>query len=130
MSPVKLAAHLRDGRARGRSLPLKIWSALEWFDAAFGPSTLSLAKSLVSSQRDATRQEMKEGVKRAKPPSVEMLVQMENHLFNTDLNLILRLFAGLFFMMGIGCFRWSDVQRSKSLNLTPDAIMGVAWKLK
>ena len=55
---------------------------------------------------------------------------MENQLFNTDLNIILRLFAGLFFMMGIGCFRWSDVQRSKALNLTSDAIMGVAWKMK
>jgi hypothetical protein len=59
-----------------------------------------------------------------------MIELMERHLHDTNLNLILRLFAGMFLMMAFGCLRWSDAQRSEELCIYEDARIGVCWRMK
>ena len=113
-------------------MPGKLYSALAWFDKAFGPTKPPLAHSMVQSQKKASREECRRHAKQAPMATVEMLLLMEEHLFDDTLNPVLACFAGLFIGLAIGCLRFSDLPRTLGDKFTfcADSLMGTCWRMK
>ena len=69
------------------------------------------------------------GSRPAKTASLEMVRYMENLLFEAESNMM-RCWAGAQCAMAHGCPRWADLQATKNLKLTQDAVFGVSWRMK
>ena len=59
----------------------------------------------------------------------QMLVRFEELVFSAPSS-ILQCWAGVQVALGHGVLRWLDLQHSKDLTLTDDALMGITWRMK
>ena len=101
--------------------------ALEWIQACFGVETHFSAvfvRSQVSGSSSAAGE--RPLPKPARIATVEMLVCFEELVFSAPSS-TLQCWAGV---QGHGVLRWSDLQHSKDLTLTDDALMGITWRMK
>ena len=130
MPPLLLAARLRDGRGRGASVPSQIFQSLAWFHRCFGPTKLDLAHAMVQAQKNANRQQIRDAAQKAPMATPGMVLQMQAHLFDPNLNFILKIFAGLMIVLALGCMRFSDAIYVRGLVLKDDAILGICWHMK
>ena len=58
-----------------------------------------------------------------------MLVCFEELVFSAPSS-ILQCWAGVQVALGHGVLQWSDLQHSRDLTLTDDALMGITWRMK
>ena len=124
-----LAAFITEQAQRGASSPRRMVQALTWAERAFELS-LGLESPLVQAQRSSWNPGEEAPVRKpAKTPSLEMVRDMENLLFEAESNMM-RCWAGAQCAMAHGCLRWADLQATKDLKLTKDAVFGVSWRMK
>ena len=70
-----------------------------------------------------------------KPPTAakmapqEILITMEQMTEDAP-SILFRCWAGTHAVMGHGVLRWSDLQHSRDVHLTEDALVGTTWKMK
>ena len=125
----QLAALIEDQHHRGASGPRRMLQSLGWAEKAYGFS-LGLGSPLIQAQRVSwTTERGAAPPKPAQMATVAMLRQMEDFVFTAPSGL-LRCYAGVMSLMGHGVLRWSDVQHSKNVKLTKDAVFGVTWRMK
>ena len=104
--------------------------ALEWIQACFGVETHFSAvfvRSQISGSSSAAGE--RPLPKPARMATVEMLVCFEELVFSAP-SITLQCWAGVQVALGHGVLRWSDLQHSKDLTLTDDALMGITWRMK
>ena len=100
-------------------------SALRWVEAAFGVQ-LHTSSSLVRLQADAAYCAPGPRPVSAKCPTERHVAMWEQLLTSTGSNVVIRCFAGMFCALAHGMLRWSDLQRTSQLELTQDAVTGLA----
>ena len=124
-----LAAFITEQAQRGTSSPRKMVQSLAWAERAFELS-LGLESALVQAQRSSwTLGADNRARKPAKTASMEMVRQMEYLLVEAESNMM-RCWAGAQCAMAHGCLRWADLQATKNLKLTKDAVFGISWRMK
>lgn len=109
---------------------MNAWNTLVWLEACYGPSGLKINDQLVLGQKGSPTDTVRELAKAAPMATGEMLAQMETYLADTKNPPVLRAFAGLSCLLGHGCLRLSDAQRSENLSIAVDATLGVSWRSK
>ena len=62
-------------------------------------------------------------------PSVDIVQAMEHLVYHAP-SAVLRCYNGGICALVHGCLRAADLQHSHQLSLTPDAVVGVCWKMK
>ena len=118
-----LAAFITGQAQRGASSPRKMVQTLAWAERAFELS-LGLESPLVQAQRSSWTPGAET---RARKPA--KTASMENLPFEVESNMM-RCWAGAQCAMAHGCLRWADLQATKNLKLTKDAVFGVSWRMK
>ena len=103
--------------------------ALEWIQACFGVETHFSAVFVRSQVSGSCSAGERPSPKPSRMATVEMLVCFEE-LFFSALSSILQCWAGVQVALGHGVLRWSDLQHSKDLTLSDDALMGITWRMK
>jgi len=104
-------------------------SALAWAAKAFDID-LCLSSPLVVSQRSVWNSVASRPPRRsAKMATAGMMETMERLVFEAP-SLVLKCWAGAHAALGHGVLRWSDLQHSRDLELTPDAVFGKTWRMK
>ena len=104
--------------------------ALEWSQACFGVETHFSAVFVLSQVNGSSSAAGERPLpKPARMATVEMLVCFEELVFSAPSS-ILQCWAGVQVALGHGDLRWSDLQHSKDLTLTDDALMGITWRMK
>ena len=103
--------------------------ALEWIQASFGVETHFSAVFVWSQVSGSCSAGERPLPKPARVATVEMLVCFEELGFSAPSS-ILQCWAGVQVALGHGVLRWSDLQQSKDLILTDDALMGITWRMK
>ena len=123
-----LAAFITDQAQRGASSPRK---KVRTFACRRNVRLSSAwAWSLVQARRSSwTPGAETRARKPAKTASLEMVRHMENLLFEAESNMM-RCWAGAQCAMAHGCLRWADLQATKNLKLTKDAVFGVSWRMR
>ena len=120
----QVAAYLRDQRSRGKSVPARVFHALEWCESAF-ELTMHTRSPLVRSQRFCSASGAEAGHARLPAPAkcvtVDILLGMEELTFNAPTEPLMA-WAGFHCLLGQGVLRFSDAQRCLSVRLTDDAI--------
>ena len=114
-----LAAFITEEAQRGVSSPRKMVQSLAWAERAFGLS-LGLESPLVQAHSWTLGAESRARMP-AKTASMEMVRQMEYLLVEAKSNMM-RCWAGAQCAMAHGCLRWADLQATKNLKLTKDAV--------
>ena len=124
-----LAAYIASLSERGASSSRKMVQALAWAERAYDLN-LGLEAPLVQTQRSSWTLGKEAPSRRpARTPSVEMVKGMEDLLF-TATSSMMRCWAGAQCAMAHGCLRWADLQATKNLKLTKDAVFGTSWRMK
>ena len=124
-----LAAFIASLAQRGVGSSRKMVQALSWAERAY-ELNLGLEAPLVQAQRSSWTLGKETPTRRpARTPSVEMVKHMEDLLFNAESNMM-RCWAGAQCAMAHGCLRWADLQATKDLKLTKDAVFGTSWRMK
>jgi len=120
-----VAKWLRSQALRCKTRGVLAFAALKWVEQAFGVC-LHSSSELVRSQRlpCIDRSRVPRPVP-AKCPSEEMVCMWED-VVASSLGSFCKCFAGAFCAMAHGMLRWSDLQRSSHLRLTPDALTAEA----
>ena len=126
----QVAAFLQDTRVKRTTHANRMLRALEWNQACFGVET-HFSAVFVRSQASGSSSAAGERPlpKPARMATVEMLVCFEELVFSAPSS-ILQCWAGVQVALGHGVSRWSDLQHSKDLTLTDDALMGITWRMK
>ena len=127
----QVAAFLQDTRVKRTTHANRMLRALEWIQACFGVET-HFSTVFVRSQVSGLSSTAGERPlpKPARMASVEMLVCFEELVFLHRRVYILQCWAGVQVALGHGVLRWPDLQHSKDLTLTDDALMGITWRMK
>ena len=124
-----VAAFLKDARVKRTTHANRMLRALEWIQACFGVETHFSAvfvRSQVSGSSSAAGE--RPLPKPARMATVEVLVRFDELVFSAPSS-ILQCCAGVQVALGHGVLR-SDLQHSKDLTLTDDALMGITWRMK
>ena len=100
-------------------------SALRWLEAAFGVC-MHATSTLVRTQADSMHCAPRPRPMPARCPSEHQVCLWENLLADANTSLVARCYAGIFCALTHGMLRWSDLQRTSELELTQDAITGLA----
>ena len=123
-----LAAFITKQVQRGASSPRKMVQSLAWAERAFELS-LGLEALLVQAQRSSWTVGAENRTRKpAKAVAMEMVRQMEC-LLEAKSNMM-RCWAGAQCAMAHGCLRWADLQATKNLKFTKDAVFGISWRMK
>ena len=98
---------------------------------AYDPCKSNVARPFVRSQVSGSSSAAGERPlpKPARMATVEMLVCFEELVFSAPSS-SLQCWAGVQVALGHGVLRWSDLQHSKDLTLTVDALLGITWRMK
>ena len=124
-----IAAFIADQAHKSPHGPSKMLHALSWSAGAFDLN-LQLDSALVKAQRSVcTSVTNRAPPKTAKMATTEMLRIMED-VATSSTAPFWRCWAGVFAALGHGVLRWSDLQHSKDLTLTSDAVFGTTWRMK
>lgn len=125
-----VAAFISDQLHRGQRGPSSMFHALVWATGAFGLD-LQLQSTLVLAQKSGwmAAKEVQER-KPARMATPDMLRSMETAVTSPSATTFWVCWAGVFAALGHGCLRWSDLQHSRDVSLTDDAVFGSTWRMK
>ena len=121
-----VATYLTSQRSRGKTGPKRAYRHLQWYESCFGV-VVHLEDSRVLSQVEfEDTSQPKEAPKPAKNVTTEMVKRMEV-LVEKAPTRPLRSWSGFFAGCAHGCLRGQDMQRSRDLKMTADALVGKSW---
>jgi len=126
VSPFEIMAFLRDSRPKGVHVPGQKRCALMWFESVFD-LRLYTKDRLVMAQCASKRSSVpRDSPIKAQCPSVDLIITLEQYVGNQFEPPVPRIIAGLLLAMTHGVLRWSDIQRSLSLELGRDMLTAKA----
>ena len=118
----QVAAYIHNQRSLGKTVPTRRLYALKWAEEWSGMSFHSGSCLVASQTKDGAV--ASEPPKKARCPSMDMIVKFERYVCNTDNPLVLRVYAGVCLTLVHGTLRWSDFQRMVELHLGEHVIYG------
>ena len=125
LSPMTIAAFIRDQLPRGKSVPRRVLSTLSWFERSFA-IPLFVSDPIVCAQANVVTSKV-EIEKSAELQSIDIVSGMETLVFHAP-TVPLSIYAGVCCALCHGVLRCSDLLHSEGLHLTKDAVMGTCWK--
>ena len=121
---------IQEGRG-GNTVPRQLLSGLEWFDRAMKVWGCLGDEMIQVTAEKSTQQAAKER-RKATPYTVQIVVALIALMFQCKMpeEAALALSCGFFITLALACLRFSDLHRSKSIQLSADAIYGTSWRTK
>ena len=123
LTPTVVSTYIRDQRARGSTVPPKVWDGLLWVQSVSGLQ-LHVQDPLVKNQKNPVERTAFD----REPTPAEMATEdelraMEDYTVHGETP-VERVYGGFLANLGHGTLRWKDAQFSRDLVETKDAIVG------
>ena len=126
-SPLHLACFLRDESRGGPTVGMGLRSSLAWFDFALNLGW-NLSDPLVISVAGKDRRQARAGREQARPYTQEIVDTLI--AFHADAQGAEKFAAGFALTQAMAVLRFSDLDRTKGMNINGDALFGMTWKSK
>ena len=122
VSTFQVAAYIHNQRSLGKTVPTRRLYALKWAEE-WSEIAFHTNNPLVATQT-SDGAVASEPPKKAKCPSMLMIMAFEEYVCDTSKPVVLRVYAGVCLALVHGTLRWSDFQRTVELHLGEHVLYG------